>query len=56
MGLYVNITNRLLFEIFTGNEEKMKNNEKIIKKAIDCIYFAREKLGVLQHHDAVTGT
>ena len=56
LGLYLNITNRLLFEIFTGNEEKMKNNEKIIKKAIDCIYFAREKLGVLQHHDAVTGT
>jgi len=56
LGLYLNITNRLLFEIFTGNEEKMKNNKKIIKKAIDCIYFAREKLGVLQHHDAVTGT
>lgn len=56
LGLYVNITNRLLFEIFTGNEGKMKNNKKIIKKAIDCIYFAREKLGVLQHHDAVTGT
>lgn len=31
-------------------------NKKILEKTIECVYFAREKLGVLQHHDAVTGT
>ena len=56
LGLYINITNRLLFEIYTGDENTIKNNKKIIEKVIECVYFAREKLGVLQHHDAVTGT
>ena len=56
LGLYINITNRLLFEIYMGEKEKIKKNKKIIEKTIECVYFAREKLGVLQHHDAVTGT
>ena len=56
LGLYINMTDRLLFEIFMDEENKNKNNKKIIEKAIECVYFAREKLGVLQHHDAVTGT
>ena len=55
LGLYINIINKLLFQIFM-DKEKMKKNKKMIEKAIDCIYFARENLGVLQHHDAVTGT
>ena len=57
LGLYINISNRLLFEIFMdADKSKLKNNKKIIEKAIECIYLARENLGVLQHHDAVTGT
>ena len=56
LGLYINMTNRLLFELFMDEENKNKSNKKIIEKAIECVYFAREKLGVLQHHDAVTGT
>ena len=57
LGLYINITNRLLFEIFMENDKnKIKNNKKIIEKTIECIYLARGNLGVLQHHDAVTGT
>ena len=56
LGLYINMTNRLLFELFMDEENKIKENKKLIEKAIECIYFAREKLGVLQHHDAVTGT
>ena len=56
LGLYINITNRLLFEVFMEDKNKLKDNQKIIKNTIDCVYFAREKLGVLQHHDAVTGT
>ena len=55
LGLYINLINKLLFQIFM-DKEKMKKNKKMIEKAIDCIYFARENLGVLQHHDAVTGT
>ena len=55
LGLYINICNKLLFQIFM-NKEKMNNNKKMIEKTIECIYFARENLGVLQHHDAVTGT
>ena len=56
LGLYINMTNRLLFEIFSGEQSIIKKNKKIIEKTIECVYFAREKLGVLQHHDAVTGT
>ena len=56
LGLYINITNRLLFEIFMSEKNKIEKNKKILEKTIECVYFAREKLGVLQHHDAVTGT
>ena len=56
LGLYINITNRLLFEIFMSEKNKIVKNKKILEKTIECVYFAREKLGVLQHHDAVTGT
>ena len=56
LGLYINITNRLLFEVFMNEKNKITQNKKIIEKTIECVYFAREKLGVLQHHDAVTGT
>ena len=56
LGLYINITNRLLFEIFMTEKNKIVKNKKILEKTIECVYFAREKLGVLQHHDAVTGT
>ena len=55
LGLYINIINKLLFQIFM-DKEKMNNNRNMIEKAIKCVYFARENLGVLQHHDAVTGT
>ena len=56
LGLYINITNRLLFEIFMSEKNKIIKNKKILDKTIEYVYFAREKLGVLQHHDAVTGT
>ena len=55
LGLYINIINKMLFQIFSDTE-KMEKNKSIIEKAIKCVYFARENLGVLQHHDAVTGT
>jgi len=55
LGLYINIINKLLFQIFM-DKENMKKNKNMIEKAIKCVYFARENLGVLQHHDAVTGT
>ena len=55
LGLYINITNKLLFQIFM-NKEKMNKNKKMIEKTIESVYLARENLGVLQHHDAVTGT
>ena len=55
LGLYINIINKLLFQIFM-DKETMKKNKNMIDKAIKCVYFARENLGVLQHHDAVTGT
>ena len=38
LGLYINIINKLLFQIFM-DKEKMKKNKKMIEKAIDCIYF-----------------
>ena len=56
LGLYLNITNRLLFEIYIGNKTIMNNNKDLINKVIENVYFARENLGILQHHDAVTGT
>ena len=56
LGLYLNITNRLLFEIYVGNQNIMNYNKDLINKTIENVYFAREKLGILQHHDAVTGT
>ena len=55
LGLYINIINKMLFQIFSDTE-KMEKNKSIIEKAIKCVYFVRENLGVLQHHDAVTGT
>ena len=55
LGLYINIINKMLFQIFFDTE-KMKKNKKTIEQAIKCVYYARENLGVLQHHDAVTGT
>ena len=55
LGLYISITNKLLFQIFM-NKENMNKNKKMIEKVIECVYLARENLGVLQHHDAVTGT
>ena len=56
LGLYLNITNRLLFEIYIGDKTIMNNNKDLINKVIENVYFARENLGILQHHDAVTGT
>ena len=55
LGIYVNMANLLLFEIFCNKKLSEKNKNKL-EKIIENVYDSREKLALLQHHDAITGT
>ena len=54
LGLYIQIASRLLTEFMLNDKEK--KNAIQIKTIVKEILKARDSLGVLQHHDAVTGT
>ena len=55
LGIYINIGNILLFEIFC-NKKLSENNRNKLEKTIEYIYSIRERLALLQHHDVITGT
>ena len=55
LGIYINMVNVLLFEIFC-NKDLSEKNKIILEKMVKYVYSSREKLALLQHHDAITGT
>lgn len=54
LGIYVSIVSKLLVELYMDDNDK--KNKSNIKEIVKDVQLARDYLGVLQHHDAITGT
>ena len=55
LGIYINVANRMIFEVFYDSKKAEKYKSEL-EKISENVYSTRETLALVQHHDAVTGT